>query len=280
MSEDIDVASSAAGHRVLARAIMPTHFHIILKHGSKPLGWMMQRVMQRAWIRIKREHGVRGHVFESRYWAEPIPTSKYLRRAIVYTHLNPCKASICDAPEQYDWSSHNKYAAYASGIHDDDVGFGDGLMLFADESLEPAAIVRNYLRFVEFCQERRRSGDAGDWLLPGSMWFADVPLARHGDEHWLKTYTHFDGGIKKTTRAIDARTLAIAALHRIDPGLDLDTLRFGARLPQLREPRRQLICALKSAGCRNSGIARLLNISPSAVSNVTTAMALSVAQEQ
>lgn len=280
MGEDIDVAAGSAGHRVLARVIMSTHFHIILKQGGAPLGWMMQRVMQRAWIRVKKQHGVRGHVFESRYWAEPIPTSQYLRRAIVYTHLNPCEALICSEPSLYEWSSHKKYVDCAAAGLPNDVGFSEGLLAFADLSLDSKHVVKNYLRFVEFCQARRRQGITGDWLLPGSAWFPDAPIARYGDAHWLNTYTHFDGSATGPKKTVDARTVALAALARIDRNLDIDILRFGPRLPQLREPRRQLVCAMLSAGCRPSVIARFLNISPSVVATIKSAMAFSATQER
>src|SRR5437868_819983 len=75
---DIDEAGAAAGHRILARTVMPNHFHIILRPGSEPLAWMMQRVMQRACMSVKKLHDHEGHVFQARYWAEPVPTPQYL----------------------------------------------------------------------------------------------------------------------------------------------------------------------------------------------------------
>src|SRR5207253_8910437 len=100
---------------------------------------------------------------------------------------------------------------------------------------------------------------------PGGVYFGDVPLANQGDEHWLETYTEFNPEVRRRATP-DIEKLATTILRRIDPALDLDTLRFGVRLAQLVEPRRQLIDSLLAANCRRSAIARFLCISPSAVS--------------
>lgn len=261
---DIDAAAGSAGHTVLARTVMPNHLHLILKAGSLPLGWMMQRILQRASAQVRMTHDIEGHVFLRRYWAEPIPTPKYLRRAIVYTHLNPCKANLAGNPGAYEFSSHRHFV----GQNDGGADFAEGVMLFANEkpSLEDAR--DNYLKFVEFCEERRRNGVLGDWLLPGGVLFGAVPSAQLGDDHWVKTYTHFDGDISAQNKQPDIFNLAQAILPRIDRNLDLETIRFGKKHPRIIEPRNQLVAALLSAQCKPSAIARLLCISPSVVSRV------------
>ncbi|HUP88581.1 MAG TPA: transposase [Longimicrobiales bacterium] len=274
IGEDIDVAGGAAGHRILARVVMPNHFHIIIKHGCEPLAWMMQRVMQRAAWQIKLRNNLEGHVFQARYWAEPVPTPIYLRRAIVYTHLNPCKAGLCLKPEDYEWSSHGKYMSLSQGKAADDSGFLDGLIMFAENCMEPAAALENYLRFVNFCQERRRLHTPGDWLLPGTPWFADVPTATLGDQLWVKTFSQFNGDAKPPLRKINARDLAVKLLKQIDAGLELDVLRFAWRKSSLTEPRRTLVCGMLAGGCKPSQISRLLNISPSYVSRIRQQMRL------
>lgn len=274
---DIDQAGAAAGHRILARTVMPNHFHIIIKHGAEPLGWMMQRVMQRAAMMVKLQHAHEGHVFQARYWAEPIPNPKYLRRAIVYTHDNPCKAEICGSPEQYRWSSHNEYARLASGDGGEDVGFLDGLMVFADESVDKQAAFLNYLKFVSFCHERRRLGIAGDWLLPGSQWFADAPSAAAGDDYWVSKFTHFDCDVARPRTRINAHDVALRLLAQIDPGIPFDTMRFAGPKSCLSNARIQLVCGMLTAGCRPHQIARLLNLSPAYISKLRTRMRFSAA---
>lgn len=280
MCEDIDAAAAASGHRVMARVIMRDHLHIIVKQAATPLGWFMQRILQRAAARVRQKNVVKGHVFARRYWAEPIPTPAYLRRAIVYTHLNPCKAEICAEPHEYTYSSHSRYLQLRERHAHDNTGYLEGLMAFADDSLNRDDVVANYLAFIDHCQLRRRLGIPGDWLLPGSVWFDEAPTARLGDEHWLKTFTHFAAQTAHLPRrTIDVSSVAVRLLHRIDADLTLDMVRFGARLPRMRDPITQLVCGLLTAGAAPAQIARCLGLSPSLVSRINTQMRFSVIQQ-
>lgn len=258
---------------------MPNHFHIVAKHGDRPLGWMMQRVMLRAAIRIKRERDVSGHIFGQRYWAEPIGTPAYLRRAIVYAHLNPCKAELCAEPEQYEWSSHNSYLQFGRRTADP-FGHFDGLMSFAGESTVPEDVVANYQSFVRFYQERRKSGILGDWLLPGGLWFDRVPVAAHGDQHWQETYSSFDTVARSPRQKVPVWDLAVRILARLDPNVSLDLLRFNKRTRGLAPIRHNLIAALVTAGCGKSAIGRCLDVSPSVVSRVVSGMSKAVVAEE
>jgi hypothetical protein len=222
---------------------------------------------------------VKGHVFGQRYWAEPIPTPQYLRRAIVYTHLNPCKATLCEEPVDYEWSSHRRFLALGRGEEPDNLGYTGGLQLFADESCRPEDACANYLKFIEFCQERRRAGIIGDWLLPDRVTYGIIPSATLGDELWAKDYTTFDGGSPAPKKQVDVHGLAVKILRRIDPKLDLDTLRYNRRVKAFREPRAELVCGLLSAEARPGAIARCLLLSPSTVSHIRRRMLESATQK-
>src|SRR5687768_11846369 len=99
--QDIEEATSSFGHTLLAQVVMPNHFHIVLRQGETPIGWLMQRIMQRTVMRVRRQHGGEGHVFGRPYWLCVCASAAYLRRAIVYTHMNPCKAGFCEHPSDY-----------------------------------------------------------------------------------------------------------------------------------------------------------------------------------
>jgi REP element-mobilizing transposase RayT len=273
---DIDEAGAAAGHRILARTVMPNHFHIIIRHGTEPLAWMMQRVMQRAAMAVKKKYSHEGHAFQARYWAEPVPTPQYLRRAIVYTHENPCADAICCDAADYKWSSHADYLGLPTTTSDD-VGFREGLMLFAQDSLNIDDVLQNYLKFVGFCRERRRLGILGDWLLPGSKWFGDAPSATFGDTYWSSTFTNFHGDVERPRKRLDVRATAERLLRQIDPAVPFDVLRYAGPKSRLSDVRKQLTCAMLTAGCAPCQISRRLNISPSYVSKLRREMRLPAA---
>lgn len=90
--------------------LMPNHIHLIVEAGTKPLSKFMQVVQQTYTQGYNRRYERVGHVFQGRYKAFLIDEDSYLLALIRYIHLNPVRADICVAPEQYPWSSHHHYA--------------------------------------------------------------------------------------------------------------------------------------------------------------------------
>jgi REP element-mobilizing transposase RayT len=274
IADDIKQAAHSFGHTLLAYVVMPNHFHIVLKQGEAPLAWVMQRIMQRTVMRVRRAHGGEGHVFGRPYWAGTCTNPGYLRRAIVYTHLNPCKAGLCASADDYAWSSHSSYLRLGRG------GTGptsmlEGLTLFADRSLSRADVLASYQRFIDYCVMQRATSIPGDWLLPIGPNRHLLPSAAHGDSHWAANYSTFAEHTSFTRINIDVAHYATSLLERIDPDLDLDTIRLTGRSRTLGAVRRQLIEGLIVHGCRNNAISRCLRVSPSLVSQVATHMRLS-----
>ena len=270
--QDIEEAASSFGHTLLAQVVMPNHFHIVLRQSETPIGWLMQRVMQRTVMRVRRRHGGEGHVFGRPYWNCVCASAAYLRRAIVYTHMNPCKAGLCEHPSEYAWSSHNKFVAVATQRKGPESAIPEGLMLFADESIELNDVVHNYKRFVDYCIVRRALAIPGDWLLPEGPQRAMLPSAAHGDAHWAAKYSMFVEPQSFTRVNVDVTTHATSLLNRIAPDLDLEAVRSVSRSRSMAKVRRQLIEGLSIVGCRGTAIARALRVSPSLVSQIVSAM--------
>ena len=266
----IEEATSCFGHTLLAQAIMPNHLHIVLRQGETPLGWLMQRVMQKAIHQVRRVHGGQGHVFGEPYWSGVCGNPAYIRRAIIYTHLNPCKANLCSEPAKWPWTSHNKYvSAAAHGPHFDPT---HGLMLFAYNNAASDRLPFDYMRFVEYCIERRKLAIPGDWLLPEGPNRALLPEAPLGDSHWVTQYSSFTEAASFTRPNVDVRTHAIALLKVIAADVSIDNLRLWGHTRALRTVRRQVVEGLITAGCKGAPIGRCLNLSESYVSRVRTGM--------
>lgn len=275
---DIEQALASFGHQLLAHVVMPNHVHIVLKQGDTPLGWAMQRIMQKAVNRVRRTAGGEGHVFGRPYWSSVCGSAAYLRRAIVYAHLNPCAAGLCANAKEYPWSTHNRFlrenphtAPDRSALH--------GLMLFAHNSMNIRDVVARYEEFVNYCVDRRRCGIPGDWLLPEGPNRFLLPCAAHGDSHWAGTYSTFNENTAYTRVNVDVTAHATLLLKRIDPELNLDWLRANNRSRTMSKIRRQLIAGLVSAGCRSTAIARCLRVSASLVSTVASQMRFSATRQ-
>ena len=55
------------GTKCYAWALMPNHFHLLLKTGDKPISKMMQRLLTGYAITFNRKHRRVGHLFQNRY---------------------------------------------------------------------------------------------------------------------------------------------------------------------------------------------------------------------
>ncbi len=272
IADDIAAAVPAFGHTLLACVVMPNHFHIVLKQGHSPLAWVMQRIMQRVVVHVRRTHGGEGHVFGRPYWSCVCANPAYLRRAIVYTHLNPVKAELCATAEDYAWSTHRTYAGLTDTGSFSKSDLCEGLVLFADTSLETHEQRRSYMRFVDFCNFQRANRIPGDWLLPEGPERTLIPSAAYGDTYWAANYSAFAETTSFTRSNVDVERPAAALLKRIAPDVTIETIRFAGRSRTAGAIRQQLIGALLVYGCRTTAIARFLLVSPSLVSKVSRAI--------
>ena len=276
VAEIICEGARSFGHQVYACAVMPTHFHIVLKQSNSQLGWAMQRIMQRTALRVKKERKIRGHVFSGPYWSRVCDSPRYVRSAITYTHLNAWEARLCDDPIDYSWTSHGTYTGESSrfdGLFDP----WPGLMFFAHNSLERRDVVQRYQHAVREVMRRRRNPLPGDWLLP-SRYRKWMPTANEGDSYWATSLASPHTALHYH-RDTDIRDDAVRILKRLDPECDIDMLRHAGRLKAIAPIRRELIAALKARGHQQSGIARCIRVSPALVSIVGSEIRESVARK-
>ena len=232
----------------------------------------MQRIMQRAVVHVRRAFAGEGHVFGRPYWSCICANPAYLRRAIVYTHLNPVKAGLCATADDYQWSTHRAYTAIGSLPSTEQLQIHEGRALFADTSLEVEELRASYMRFIDYCNFRRANGIPGDWLLPEGPQRIQLPSAAQGDTYWAARYSTFTETTSFTRPTIDVTRAATVVLGRINRDLSLDLIRLAGRSRTLHKVRRQLIEGLLVYGCRTTAIGRCLRVSPSLVSKIKGGM--------
>ena len=97
------------GHRVHAFCFMNNHIHLLIQIGEVSLSKIMQNLAFRYSQKINRKNKRAGHLFQGRFKAILIDEALYFKRLLRYIHMNPVRAGIAIAPEQYVWSSHNAY---------------------------------------------------------------------------------------------------------------------------------------------------------------------------
>ena len=102
--------SLAQGVDVHAYVLMGNHLHLLVTpRRDGALSLMMQSV-GRSYVRaFNQAHGRTGTLWEGRYRSSVIQTERYLLTCMAYIDLNPVRAGMVEAPENYPWSSHAHY---------------------------------------------------------------------------------------------------------------------------------------------------------------------------
>ena len=101
---------AALGVRVYAFCLMTNHIHLLLEPDTRMgLAQLMKRLAGRQTRYHNRAEGRRGTLWEGRYKSSPVQTDSYLLACIRYIELNPVRARMVVAPEQYPWSSFHRW---------------------------------------------------------------------------------------------------------------------------------------------------------------------------
>ena len=92
-----------------AWALIPNHFHLLLRTGPTPLSKVMRRLMTGYAVTFNKRHKRRGYLFQNRYKSIVCEEDPYLLELIRYIHLNPLRAKLVNdikELEKYPWTGH------------------------------------------------------------------------------------------------------------------------------------------------------------------------------
>jgi putative transposase len=93
-----------------AWALIPNHFHLLLRTGPTPLSKLMRRLMTGYAVTFNKRHKRSGHLFQNRYKSVVCEEDPYLLELVRYIHLNPLRAKLVkDLKEldKYPWTGHS-----------------------------------------------------------------------------------------------------------------------------------------------------------------------------
>ena len=77
-----------------AWALIPNHFHLLLRTGLAPVATVMRRLLTGYAMSYNRRHQRHGHLFQNRYKSILCQEDIYLLELVRYIHLNPLRAGI------------------------------------------------------------------------------------------------------------------------------------------------------------------------------------------
>jgi REP element-mobilizing transposase RayT len=96
-------------HQIHCFCGLSNHAHLAVRGGEQTLSRIFHNSNSRYGLDFNRRHGRHGHVFHGRFRSILVDSDEYLHELIRYIHLNPVRAGIAEAPEDYKWSSHRAY---------------------------------------------------------------------------------------------------------------------------------------------------------------------------
>ena len=96
------------GIRIIAWCLMDNHVHLCLDDPEGRLSEFMHRLLSRFASYMNFRHGREGHLFQGRYFSDPIESDERLLECVRYILNNPAYAGICSARD-YRWSGYSEY---------------------------------------------------------------------------------------------------------------------------------------------------------------------------
>lgn len=92
-----------------AWALIPNHFHLLLRPNQCSLKHVMRRLLTGYAISFNKRHKRNGHLFQNRYKSIVCEEDNYLLELVRYIHLNPLRAGLVkdlSSLKKFTWCGH------------------------------------------------------------------------------------------------------------------------------------------------------------------------------
>jgi REP element-mobilizing transposase RayT len=129
-----------------AWALIPNHFHLLLRTGTVPIATVMRRLLTGHALFYNRRHRLYGHLFQNRYKSILCQEDTYLLELVRYIHLNPLRARLVQnmsSLDKYSFCGHSVLMDQRSNDWQDTEAV---LQMFGQKA---SAARRQYRTFVE-----------------------------------------------------------------------------------------------------------------------------------
>ena len=263
-----------------AWALMPNHFHMLLRTGQVPISTVMRRLLTGYAQQFNRRHRRHGHLFQNRYKSILCEYDAYFLELVRYIHLNPIRAGLVDdmpALKLYPYTGHGTILGrFKYEWQDVDTVLG----MFSNQVGHAR---RAYTKFVTKGIDMGSRPDlvggglvrsAGGWEALKTMRANAQPMM--GDERILGGHSFVEDVLKHAQEAYEWRTFAKAKGITVEYVTKSVCKEFDIQPVLVRSKGRQrilsrarsIICWLCVNKLEESSrlVAQTLGMSPSAVS--------------
>jgi hypothetical protein len=226
---------------------MSNHLHILIETPKAPLSKIMQGINQSYTMYFNRKYGTVGHLFQGRYKAILCDRDRYQLSLVKYIHLNPVRAGIVDAPEEYQWSSHQYYLLPhdKTSLIDTDAVLG----MFSEDKGAAYSLYRAFM-------------DA-DASIPREEIYSTVEQRILGDEHFVENVLKESSLKVQAPRREREYTLEqIAGAIKGVYGISLEEIRSLSKSTSLSAGKKMMSLVAHEYGYKGIHIADFINKDP------------------
>jgi len=267
---------------VYAWALMPNHFHLLVRTGGQSLPQSMKRLLTGYVVNFNRRHKRYGHLFQNRYKSIICEDDPYLLELTRYIHLNPVRGSLVrgiTALKTYPWAGHSAIMGGVPRAWQNT----DTILAHFGKTRRVAA--RRYAEFVRegLVQGRRPELVGGGLIRSLGGWSQVLPLRRRGvkvvsDERILGSGEFIEqlcaeaARQERDTLRLARKVVDLAVWERslcTGERVAAADLHAGLRTRRVVQARR-LFCqvAVRGMGYSGAAVARFLGITTSAVNRL------------
>ena len=195
--------------KCLAWALIPNHFHLLLKTGDVPIATFMRRLLTGYAVSHNRRHCRSGYLFQNRYKSILCQEDAYFKELVRYIHLNPLRAGLATdmmALDRFRFAGHS----YIIGKNRNDwQSVADVLALFGDKKGISRQRYRQFVRTgIELGRQPELMGgglvrSAGGWSAVRSL--RQTGIFQKSDERILGDGDFVQTAIAEAQETVDRR---------------------------------------------------------------------------
>ena len=263
---------------VYAWALLPNHFHLLIKTKKRPLSSSMRKLLTGYVVNFNKRYKRHGHLFQNRYKSIVCQEDAYLMELVRYIHLNLIRIGLVRNVNELNrspWSGHSVLMGHIKRDWQDTKYI---LSFFGKGSVSK----RNYLKFVEqgIALGKRPELVGGGLVRSLGSWAEVLSLRRRedkqaydqrilGDNEFVQDVLSEMNDLSKENFRLKHKRMKlpslaekVCAVHQVSPG----ELRSGSRRHHIIEPRRVFSwLAVKELGYSGAEVSRYLGVTTSCV---------------
>jgi REP element-mobilizing transposase RayT len=178
----LSVSLKETGNICYGWALMPNHFHLLVRRGKKSISDLMRKLLTGYAVYYNRKHKRRGYLFQNRYKSILCQEEGYLLELVRYIHLNPVRGGIVKNMKelsQYPWSGYAEImGANKRGFQEVDEVLGR----FGKSRNEACRKIAEYME--EGVKQGKRDDLTGGGLRRSAGGWGEILRMRAAKEYW------------------------------------------------------------------------------------------------